>query len=524
MLETNDGGYTCRFLCERSGMTCVDGWEENGNDGCDLSERYGCDSTNDDTVCECSLPGYNLLTTSSPTTGSVSSTAAGTAVVNHPPMQPLAAETTASPIIDGNPGASSDVSLAVSPLVLALLLLAAAVAVAIVVRRTLAGKDKEADRSSVKVVNPVWMPGSGIVGDAQPPPPSPTTGNARTARNPLYDTQPPLSFQPTGNARTARSPFTDPTDGYCEVGPHGAVSGAGEYDAASSVEYGNLAGYSESSDPATLTTQSGYMEPVAGREATYRYSEPNGPAAPLQLRYMEPVAGGHAMYSEVPSESTGQYMERNAAYSTSADCLASRLFAVATAKGVGGIDLTGNKMAVYDMAAPPQLPKYDNVPLAANPSQGVYDMPLASENQNPDYMAASGFSIAEPVLYSMPMDPGSEEVMYSATPVAVGGDATYTSAAAEAMYSADPSQGAYDMPLALSKRNPDYTVVCGATSIAEPVLYSLPMDPSGTGSEEAMYSAVPVAVGGDAMYTSAAEPRSEEGYAVFNNVSDGQFC
>ena len=49
-------GSTCGGYCSGIGLTCVDGWEEAGEDGCYEGENLGCDRSYEgtsDAICEC---------------------------------------------------------------------------------------------------------------------------------------------------------------------------------------------------------------------------------------------------------------------------------------------------------------------------------------------------------------------------------------------------------------------------------------------------------------------------------------
>ena len=49
-------GSTCGRYCSGIGLTCVDGWEEVGDDGCTEGENLGCDRSyfgTGDAICEC---------------------------------------------------------------------------------------------------------------------------------------------------------------------------------------------------------------------------------------------------------------------------------------------------------------------------------------------------------------------------------------------------------------------------------------------------------------------------------------
>ena len=49
-------GSTCSGYCSGIGLTCVDGWEEVGDDGCTEGENLGCDRSYEgtsDAICEC---------------------------------------------------------------------------------------------------------------------------------------------------------------------------------------------------------------------------------------------------------------------------------------------------------------------------------------------------------------------------------------------------------------------------------------------------------------------------------------
>ena len=54
-------GSTCSGYCSGIGLTCVDGWEEVGDDGCTEGENLGCDRwfshyDTSDAICECAGP------------------------------------------------------------------------------------------------------------------------------------------------------------------------------------------------------------------------------------------------------------------------------------------------------------------------------------------------------------------------------------------------------------------------------------------------------------------------------------
>ena len=54
-------GSTCSDYCSGIGLTCVDGWEEVGDDGCTEGENLGCDRwfsryDTSDAICECAGP------------------------------------------------------------------------------------------------------------------------------------------------------------------------------------------------------------------------------------------------------------------------------------------------------------------------------------------------------------------------------------------------------------------------------------------------------------------------------------